>query len=311
MSRQFDEFMEEKFDYHGELHALVKPQSFSGLMDALQAKDELQEIISTLPHDEDDSSWQNLLQIQHNYIEAYLEGIGEFDNSILISNINYFAKSNLLKLGELERMLGVSAGYISRTAKENTGKRLSIDVVWKLAKFFEVDISDLINRDFRIPIETSDLLLRFMRKLIIQTETDSIDWNCEGGYMIYGSEVLGSLPLFTAEDECVVYHPDHLNQQIKWVLCGDVYSCNSIAENQSLAIITFNKEGNDAREFFDFIFFWKNKDGTYSWKKAFYCNDPYVRLEEYAAPLFDLIEKKVDAARVAPDVRSIILSYLK
>ena len=61
---------------------------------------------------------------------------------------------------------------------------------------------------------------------------------------------------------------------------------------------------------YDFIFCRKNEDGSYSWKKAFYCDDPFSRLEEQAAALYDRISRKVDEVRLAPDVRSIIQDYL-
>ena len=45
-------------------------------------------------------------------------------------------------MGDLERLLGISAGYISRTVKENSSKKLSIDVVWKIAELFEISVQN-------------------------------------------------------------------------------------------------------------------------------------------------------------------------
>ena len=103
-------------------------------------------------------------------------------------------------------MLGISTGYISRTARENASKRLSIDVVWKIAKFFEVSIDDLISHDFRIPSETADLLRKFIVKLSVQTMMDEIEWECEGGYMYECSPVLTHLSLFTEENDLSLIH---------------------------------------------------------------------------------------------------------
>lgn len=310
MSRQFDEYMADKFEYQGELYAIINPTSFTELVEALGIRDTLQAMIDYATHEEDISNWEELEEIQNSYIEEYLDSIGNFDNSVLVSNITYLAKSNEIRLGELEKMLGISTGYISRTARENTSKRLSIDVVWKVAKFFDVSIDDLVSRDFRIPSETADLLRQFVAKLSAQTMLDEIEWDCEGGYIYESNPTLFSLPLFTEEDDgTVIYHPDHMNQNFKWTLAGDVYSCSSISKDQCLMVIAFQTEKCKGCHY-DFIFRCSDQDGTYSWKKAFYCNDPFSQLEEQAAALYRQILRKADEIRVAPDVRSIIQNYV-
>lgn len=310
MSRQFDELIEDKFEHLGETYSLILPTSFPELVKALGVKYTIQAIIDCATHEEEVSHWEKIKEKQDGYIQEYLNSIGNFDNSVLVSNITYLAKSNEIRLGELEKMLGISTGYISRTARENASKRLSIDVVWKIAKFFEVSIDDLISHDFRIPSETADLLRKFIVKLSVQTMMDEIEWECEGGYMYECSPVLTRLSLFTEEnDGTIVYHPDHLNENFKWTLVGDVFSCGSISKEQRLMIIAFQTEKIKCCHY-DFIFCRKNEDGSYSWKKAFYCDDPFSRLEEQAAALYDRISRKVDEVRLDPDVRSIIQDYL-
>lgn len=310
MSRQFNECMEDRFEYQGELRSLVCPTSFTELVDALGVRDTLQAIIDYATQEENISGLEELKERQNSYIQEYLDSIGNFDNSVLVSNITYLAKLNEIRLGELEKMLGISTGYISRTARENAGKRLSIDVVWKVAKFFDVSIDDLISRDFRVPSETADLLRQFIVKLSTQTMLDEIEWDCEGGYICESSPILFRIPLFTEEnDGTVIYHPDHMNQNLKWTLAGDVYSCSSISEGQSLMIIAFQTEKYKGCHY-DFIFCCNNQDGTYSWKKAFYCNDPFSQLEEQAAALYSRISRKADEVRLTPDIRSIIQDYL-
>lgn len=310
MSRQFDEYVENKFEYQGELRSLVHPTSFSELVEALGVRDTLQAIIDFATHEEDISNWEELKERQNCYIQEYLDSIGNFDKSVLVSNITYLAKSNKIRLGELEKMLGISTGYISRTAQENASKRLSIDVVWKVAKFFDVSIDDLVSRDFRIPSETADLLHQFIVKLSTQTMLDEIEWDCEGGYIYESSPILFRFPLFTQEDDgTVIYHPDHMNQNLKWTLAGDVYSCSSISKGQRLMVIAFQTEKPKGCHY-DFIFCRNNQDDTCSWQKAFYCNDPFSQLEEQAAALYGRIARKADEVRLAPDVRSIIQNYL-
>ena len=48
MSRQFDEYMEDKFEYQGERKSLIYPTSFSELTEALGVRNMLQSIICLL-----------------------------------------------------------------------------------------------------------------------------------------------------------------------------------------------------------------------------------------------------------------------
>lgn len=310
MSCQFNGCMEDKFEYQGELHSLICPTLFPELVEALSVRDTLQAIIDCATCEENIFDWEKLKERQNSYIQEYLDSICNFDNSVLVSNITYLAKSHEIRLGELEKMPGISTGYISRTARENTNKRLSIDVVWKVSKFFDVSIDDLVSRDFRIPSETADLLRQFIVKLSTQTMLDEIEWDCEGGYICESSPILFRFPLFTQEDDgTVIYHPNHMNQNLKWTLAGDVYSCSSISKGQRLMVIAFQTEKLKGCHY-DFIFCRNNQDNTCSWQKAFYCNDPFSQLEEQAAALYSRISRKADEVRLAPDVRAIIQDYL-
>ena len=311
MSRQFDEYMEDKFEYQGERKTLIYPTSFSELTEALGIRNTLQSIIDFATRDEDTSGYEEMKERQNEYIQEYLSSIGDFDNSILVSNITHLAKSNDIRLGELEKMLGISTGYISRTAKENTNKRLSIDVVWKLSQFFNVSIDELVSHDLRLPSGTTALLCRFIAKLSSQTMMDEIEWTCEGGYMCENSPLLQSMTLLTEDDDgTVVYHPEHMNQSYRWTLFEDVYSCDAINEGEKLVIIAFQTEKMKEHHHYDF-FCTPNKDGTYSWRKAFYTNDPFSSLEDQAATLYNQITRKMDAVRLSPDIRSIVQAYLQ
>ena len=119
MSRQFDEYMADKFEIYGELYSLVEPENTKELMEALEIKARIQDQINSLMHDEDSSGWCDLLQQQEDYISEYIESLGDFDNTILAKNIVYLVKKNGMRVGELEEFLGISTGYISRTVKED------------------------------------------------------------------------------------------------------------------------------------------------------------------------------------------------
>lgn len=115
MSRQYDEAMEGRFDLYGTEYKLVEPENADELLKALEVKDALDNHISGLMHDEDASGYEDLMQEQQDYIQEYVDSIGEFDSSIFANNLSYLLKKYGLGVGELENMLGISTGYISRT----------------------------------------------------------------------------------------------------------------------------------------------------------------------------------------------------
>ena len=67
------------------------------------------------------------------------------DISNLYRNIGYLIKAYNIRIGDLERAIGVSAGYISRSA----GVDMPISKVIKIADFFEITIDELVRGDFR------------------------------------------------------------------------------------------------------------------------------------------------------------------
>lgn len=317
MSRQFDEYMSDKFELYGEVHSLVEPDNFEELMEALQVRDLIQQAIDSTMHDEDSSGYCDILQTQEDYIQEFLDGLGEFDNSHLMNNISYVTKKNGLRLGDLEKLLGVSAGYISRTAKENSSKKLSIDIVWKIARLFGIGIKALIEDELEIPNSNTEVLTTFLNKLCRQTEENVIEWESNGGVVCFLDEQYKTLGLITEEDDESVYHPDHLNPDLKWVLTDDIFVCKGINKDKQLVIIPFNTE-KIQRVNYDFLFVWTTKDTTspngkkYHWEKAFYTSDDrFGKLATCAETLYKIIQNQECDAKVSPTVRSFISDYLK
>ena len=317
MSRQFDEAMEGRFDIYGEEYRLVEPENIDELIRALEVKAALETYLSGLMHDEEPGGYDDLLQEQEGYIKEYIDSLGEYDNSHLISNINYFLRKLNLRMGELEQLIGVSAGYISRTAKENSAKKLSIDVVWKIARLFEIDIRTLIEADLMIPNSNAKLVTQFLDKLCKQTARNDIQWENRGGAVCYLSDTLRNTEVFTEEENGkVVYHAnDHMNPDYKFVLADDVYTCASIVDGKEFAMIGFGIDGKKDSYFFDFVFLTpmmiKGKPG-YIVEKAFYSSDDRFRvIENKGEELMHLVQSQEMDAEISPEVRSIIADYLK
>lgn len=317
MSRQFDEYMEDKFEIYGELHSLIEPNNFEELMKAIQVRDVIQTAISGLMHDETSNGWDDLLQTQVDYIQEYVKSIGEFDNSYLVNNIDYLTKKNDLRMGDLEKLLGISAGYISRTAKENSAKKLSIDVVWKTAKLFEVDIRALLEADLQIPNSNTEMAAKFLQKVYKQTEEGTIEWINNGGVECELDESIKAVGLVTEEDETALYHPMRLSPDARFVLIDDIFTCENINLEKEVLIIPFKLEKSEKTDY-DFVLRWSEDDelnpnyGQHYFKRMFNTvDDPFGALDVYADNLYRLIKDREYDTRLSPEVKDIITDYLK
>ncbi len=318
MSRQFDEYMSDKFELNGELYSMVEPSNLKELLEAYEVRDILQTQYSSLMHDDDSQdSWLSLLQEQEEYIQDYLDSIGEFDNSCLNNNIAYLAKKNGMRVGDLETALGISAGYISRTTKLDSKKKLSIDVVWKIAKLFEVDIKSLLEEDLSEPTSNTTIVSKFLEKLCNETKRNEIEWESNGGVLRFLHDRYLQMAIITEEDDKAIYHPQHLNPDIEWVLKDDIFSCSGVAKGKELVVIPFTSERMKA-VYYDFIFVWstggdnRSEDVSYHWEKAFYSEDDrFGIVRQRADALYEAIQDKDCDSKVSPEVRSIISDFLK
>lgn len=312
MSRQKDETMVGRFDLYGTEYKLIEPENLEELMQAFGVKSALETHISGLMHGEDSSGYDSLLQEQIDYIHEYLESLGEFDSSTLANNIVYLAKKHGMRVGELEDTIGVSAGYLSRTIKKNSKKKMSIDVVWKIARLFETDIKTLTETAMWLARTNTDLLERFLEQLYENTRDNFFAWESEGGVMIVLHDRYKEMGLITEEeDETAVYHPNHLNPEIKWILAADIVSLERFEGKKDLAIIPYKSADKEELTGYDFIFVWED-DGRWHWEKVFYTiDDPFGSLKDGARKLYDHIESSEFDVKLSPKVHQIISNYVK
>ena len=315
MSRQFNEYMEGRFDLYGEEYELVEPDSVEELESAVKVKNALETYVSALMHDDDSrEAYESLLQQQIDYINGYAESIGEFNNTVLANNIAYLTKKTGLRIGELEDMLDISAGYISRTMKEASKRKISIDIVWKIAQIFNVDIKALTETDLWVPRHNVDLLVRFMRRLTEDTNAGYFGWEYGGGYMVMLEDRFKEMGFITEEDDedqTAVYHPvEHLNPAIKWILPKDIMYIECFEKKKDLVIIPYRNAEKAGMNGFDFIFAWED-EGEWKWEKFFYTSDdPYFTLREEAEKLFEAIENNADDVRLSSGLQKMITNYV-
>lgn len=306
MSRQLDDYIEGRFEIYGEEYRIIEPKNLNELIEALQVKDKIENMLHSLMHDEDNSGWENLLQEQEEYIQNYVENIGEFENYHLVSNLNYLLKKYGLRMGELESLLKISAGYISRTVKENSNKRLSIDVLWKIAELFEVDLVTLISTDLNVPNNNIEIVIEFMRKLRKKTESYEIESEVFGGIEFVINPSINKTGLFEEFEDGYIYHPKHLNPKVEFLLKDDIVGFPNFQGDRMLIIIPFYSKRIESVNY-DFMLV--NPQGK--WERFFYTTDtPFYNLSEHAELLYNAVRSQEFDVKLSPGVKNLITNFL-
>lgn len=312
------------FTVNGETYHLVEPECIEDLQHAYRAKDIL--TLVSLSNNTDEkikSDCQALLEEQERYIKEYLESVGDFNNIFLIGNINHLSKKYQFRIGEIENALGLSAGYISRTAKENSGKKMSIDVVWKIAKLFDIDIKKLIGTDLRIPESNSntDLAARFLEKAYKDTAAGAIEWTNEGGVIAVMEGSISDTGFFTDRDDGPQpsYRSMFTDEESRFILYDDIFSCKQIINGCDVLIIPYYPEGTKRDDLINYDLLFRQyiddeldpKFGTYEFKRFFTTIDsPWGHLDFYAGELYNLIKDREYETRLSPDAKKVIETYL-
>lgn len=117
---------------------------------------------------------------QETYISDFYTSLLEYNTAALSSNLEYLMNKHSIRVSELETILGLSAGYISRTVNPDSKKRLSIDVVWRLSNLFKINVDDLLNRDLAAPSKDIQPVVDFIEKLKKETDEAIIHWKSLG-----------------------------------------------------------------------------------------------------------------------------------
>lgn len=120
------------------------------------------------------------LEEQKKHINDFINAQANYDSKFLSGNLDYLLKMYGLRISDLEELLGVSAGYVSRTVNPDSKKRLSVDIVWKISVIFQVNVDDLLNIDFQVPTQSLSDVIAFFERLKQETDEATIHWNNQG-----------------------------------------------------------------------------------------------------------------------------------
>ena len=91
----------------------------------------------------------------------------DFNRQKVINNLMALIQNSGMKVGDAERSLGVSAGYLSRLSKKENDSALSAEFIWKISQLFGVSVDTLVRED----INEEDKMIGYMRKFITKLAT--------------------------------------------------------------------------------------------------------------------------------------------
>lgn len=66
------------------------------------------------------------------------------NNQLLVENIRYLCKITNTKIGELEKRIGISAGYFSRLSHRNSD--ITINILYQVSEIFSISMNDLVEK---------------------------------------------------------------------------------------------------------------------------------------------------------------------
>lgn len=135
-------------------------------------------------------------------IEEELETVKNFKRARFLKNFRiYLGKSNI-KLGDIEREAGVTAGYVSRLESGKISADPSVEFVLTAAKMLGLSVEQLVNEEYVELSPTEEYISKVLSTMITDTKQDVLVWYTETQMelMCIGADSQGDTehPLFKA-----------------------------------------------------------------------------------------------------------------
>lgn len=163
----------------------------------------------------------------------------EFNKKLMLDNISFLLKEYGKKIGELEAEAGVSAGYISRTTKDSSGKP-GVDFIMKVAEALKISVDTLLNIDLTGLTPTERYLISFIEKLKRDTTEDKLEWirssadslnRMECDYNGYVAHPLFSFETFNEQGE-----GDYPEEVSRVVFVSHSFDCNTFITDDCFSL---------------------------------------------------------------------------
>lgn len=131
-----------------------------------------------------------------------------FNKKLCMDNIYAIAKDKGIKIGDLERKAGLSAGYLSKLSKEGNTAVPAIDSLLVIAQTLGVSLDSLLSVQYSELNKEEKYFAAFIDKLTVGTELGKLTWGIEGGAYLNSNKTGNNFehPLFLPTPDAV-YDP--------------------------------------------------------------------------------------------------------
>ena len=133
-----------------------------------------------------------------------------------------------LRIAQLEDILQLSRGYISRIANNKTNKRMSVDALWKISKLFGISMQALVTNDFVTMTDSELYILRLVEKISAESRDRKLSWQ-------KGCDYISDYDI-----ESDSYSYSYIVQSDKYEYIDSNFKCFSAKLNEKLSICVAN-----------------------------------------------------------------------
>ena len=117
------------------------------------------------------------IQAQKSRIDSFKSRICDVNSTYMSKNIDALYKSVGIRMTDVDELVGVSTGYVAKGIAPDSGRRLSVDIVLRLSRLFNINMDDLLNTNISAPTKDLKQAVDFIIKLKSDTEEGIIHWN--------------------------------------------------------------------------------------------------------------------------------------
>lgn len=212
------------FFFDDEKPQVVEVNSIEQYVAAQENIKKMEDKISQIEESSDNvEEWTSALEEQRQKVRDFIDNYPTYNAKIFGDNLSYLTEQHRMKISDLEAVLGLSAGYISRTMGPDAKRRMSIDSVWKISELFSINIDDLLTRNLASPTEAIIPVVEFIRKLKDQTDAGEIHWKCLGKLGAKGTDLLYKEEKDSDGKTAIAYEPENVDGE-----CGCIYDDGDI-----------------------------------------------------------------------------------
>ena len=227
---------DDKIEIDGNSYSLITPTTPAELSKALNLVTMLTEAQIVAKSQEDKERLEGLIFRQEKINAEFLKKLGDFDDAILIKNLKHLMEESGLRIAQLEDILQLSKGYISRIANNKTNKRMSVDALWKISKLFGISMQTLVTNDLAKMTDSELYILRLVEKISAESRDRKLSWQ-------KGCDYIGDYDM-----ESDSYSYPYIVQSDKYEYVDSNFRCFSAKLNEKLSVCVANvsyKRGED------------------------------------------------------------------